>query len=113
MQIRDMTANDVEAVARLWWLSWHGAHADILPVEVVHQPMLECFAARARAACRLNPCRTVRRRRPGLLYRTRKSGLSAIHCPGILETGPRELFAVRCRSGASKTVVQGGLAGLR
>ena len=47
MQIRDMKANDVEAVARLWWLSWHGAHADILPVEVVRQRMLECFAARA------------------------------------------------------------------
>ena len=47
MQIRDMTANDVEAVARLWWLGWQTKDADILPVEVVRPRVLECFAARA------------------------------------------------------------------
>ncbi|MDJ0513288.1 MAG: GNAT family N-acetyltransferase [Methyloceanibacter sp.] len=49
MLVRNMTEADVEHVARLWWQSWHAAHAHILPDTVVKGRGPESFWERSRS----------------------------------------------------------------
>ena len=45
---RSPKQTESNAIAELWWRSWHDAHADIVPVELVELRTNESFLARTR-----------------------------------------------------------------
>jgi len=50
MQVRSADAAEIDHLARLWYDSWHDAHAPLLPPELTRLRTLESFRERLEAA---------------------------------------------------------------
>ncbi|MEO1016371.1 MAG: GNAT family N-acetyltransferase [Pseudomonadota bacterium] len=49
MEVRDATAEEIPALAALWFDGWHDSHADIVPLELTQVRTLESFMRRLQA----------------------------------------------------------------
>jgi GNAT superfamily N-acetyltransferase len=50
MQVRSADASEIERLARLWYDSWHRAHAPLVPPELIRLRTIESFRERLQAA---------------------------------------------------------------